>query len=135
MRIDLKENTHAFIQPYDNVDFSDIQHLNKEAGWTALANNLNTKEAWENSNVAYVVKNRDEKLIGYIRGLTDRYVSLFICEMLIHKRYRGLGIGKQLLQYVHDKYPTTRIEMLATSTSRSFYENLGYRAFYGFRKS
>lgn len=136
MKIGLKEDIVAFIQPYENNEFNDIQRLNKEEGWTNLVENAkNTKVAWENSNVAYVVKNENGKVMGYIRGYTDTCVSLFICEMLINKRYRGLGIGKQLLQYVHDKYPNTRIEMLATSTSRTFYENLGYRTFYGFRKS
>ena len=112
------------------------KHLNKEEGWTNLVENAkNTKVAWENSNVVYVVKNKNGKVMGYIRRYTDTCVSLFICEMLINKRYRGLGIGKQLLQYVHDKYPNTRIEMFATSASRTFYENLGYRTFYGFQKS
>jgi len=136
MRIILKDNSKAIIRKYEERDFYKIQDLNEEEGWINLVkNNLNTKVAWENSNVAFVVERRNEELVGYIRGHTDTCVSLFICEMLIDKKWRGVGIGKVLLQYVHDIYPDTRIEMLATSSSRSFYEGLGYRTFYGFRKS
>ncbi|WP_328701170.1 GNAT family N-acetyltransferase [Aquibacillus kalidii] len=73
--------------------------------------------------------------MGYIRGFTDSRISLFICELLIAKNHRGLGLGKELLCYVHNLYPSTRLELLANSSSRSFYEALGFRAFYGFRKS
>ena len=81
------------------------EHLNKEEGWSNLVENAKNTKAWENSNVAYVVKNENGKVMGYIRGYTDTCVSLFICEML------------------------------ATSASRTFYESLGYRTFYGFLKS
>ena len=93
-----------------------------------------TKQAWNNSNIAFVVLSKEE-VIGYIRGFTDKHVTLYICELLIDKRYRGLGIGQYLLSFVHGLYPSTRIEMLASSGSQSFYKQIGYRAFYGFRKT
>lgn len=73
--------------------------------------------------------------VGYIRGITDKFITLFIGELVVSTDYRGLGIGQRLLKYVHSLYPKTRIEMLATSTSRTYYEEQGYRAFYGFRKT
>lgn len=136
MEIKLKNGSSLFIGPYEHSFFTEIQKLNNEEGWTNLVQNNNlTKVAWENSNIAFIVKNQGNNLVGYIRGHTDTAVSLFVCEMLVDQKYRGFGVGKSLLQYVHRLYPNTRVEMLATSTSRSFYENLGYRSFYGFRKT
>jgi len=136
MAIELKGNQKAFMRLYEEKDFDKIQDLNKEEGWTNLVeNHLNTKEAWKNSNVSYVVETEGQEVVGYIRGFTDTCISLFICELLIDKKYRGLGLGKELLSYVHNIYPNTRVELLANSSSRSFYEGLGFRAFYGFRKS
>ena len=135
MEIRLKDNRKAYIRPYDDEDFSMIQALNKAEGWTNLVeNHLNTKEAWENSNVAYVVE-KEEKVIGYVRGLTDKSISLYICELLINKKYRGLGLGKEMIRFLHHLYPNTRMELLANSSSRSYYEGLGFRTFYGFRKT
>ena len=136
MEINLNDGSSLFIEPYEQRFFNDIQKLNKEEGWTNLVqNNVKTEKAWENSNIPFIVINQCKELVGYIRGHTDTSVSLFVCEILIDQKYRGLGVGKILLQYIHTIYPDTRVEMLATSTSRSFYESLGYRAFYGFRKT
>lgn len=124
------------IRKFKETDFTRIQELNREEGWSNLVEkNEDTKQAWENSNVSFVVEAEGDGVVGYIRGLTDTRITLYICELLIDKKYRGLGLGSELLQYVHNVYPKTRIEMLASSTSRSFYEGQGYRPFYGFRKT
>ncbi|MFZ3590682.1 GNAT family N-acetyltransferase [Bacillus sp. DJP31] len=77
----------------------------------------------------------DNAIIGYVRGMTDKQITLYICEILITNQYRGSGLGKEMLQFVHNLYPNTRMEMLATSSSHTFYEMLGFRSFYGFRKT
>lgn len=136
MELALKDGTKMFIRSYEVSDFHRIQELNEDEGWTNLTKKKEkTKAAWKHSDIAYVATLEDGKLIGYVRGNTDTWVSLFICELLVEKSYRGLGIGKVLLQYVRGLYPDTRVEMLASNSSRSFYENLGFRAFYGFRKT
>jgi ribosomal protein S18 acetylase RimI-like enzyme len=81
------------------------------------------------------VEAEGDGIVGYIRGFTDTRITLYICELLIDKNYRGAGIGRELLRYVHAQYPTTRMELLASSTSHTFYEAQGYRPFYGFRKT
>jgi GNAT superfamily N-acetyltransferase len=133
-RVYLMNNIH--IRQYQESDFSRIQELNRDEGWNNLVEkNEDTRQAWENSFVSYVVEAEGDGVIGYIRGLTDTRITLYICELLIDKKYRGLGIGKELLQYVHRLYPKTRIEMLASSSSHTFYKGQGYRPFYGFRKT
>ena len=123
------------IRKYREQHFISINKLNAEEQWTNLVTEKDkTKQAWNNSNIAFVVRSKEE-IIGYIRGFTDKHVTLYICELLIDKRYRGLGIGQYLLKFVHGLYPSTRIEMLASSESQSFYNQIGYRPFYGFRKT
>lgn len=124
------------IRHYQENDFNRIQELNREEGWINLVEKTeDTKGAWKNSNVSFVVEADGDGVVGYIRGLTDTRITLYICELLIDKKYRGLGLGKELLQYVHHLYPKTRIEMLASSSSHTFYEGQGYRPFYGYRKT
>ncbi|MEZ0481377.1 GNAT family N-acetyltransferase [Planococcus sp. SSTMD024] len=77
----------------------------------------------------------DKELVGYIRGFTDGSISTYICELLVADSHRGCGAGKQLLEFVHALYPETRMDLLASSSSRSFYEEHDFRPFYGFRKS
>ncbi|MGM0834627.1 MAG: GNAT family N-acetyltransferase [Bacillota bacterium] len=135
MQIRLKNENLLEVRNYRKEDFVHINKLNADEKWNNLVeNNESTKGAWDNSNIAYVAE-LNGQLVGYIRGLTDKSITLFICEVLISRNYRGLGIGEVLLDYVHSLYPTTRIEMLANSTSRTFYEQKGFRTFYGFRKT
>jgi ribosomal protein S18 acetylase RimI-like enzyme len=127
---------HIHIRQYQESDFYRIQELNQEEGWNNLVEkNEDTMAAWQNSNVTFVVEAEGEGIVGYIRGFTDTAITLYICELLIDKKHRGLGLGKEVLQHVHSLYPKTRIELLASSTSHTFYEGQRYRAFYGFRKT
>jgi len=135
MMITLKNGIEIQIRSYKEADFSSIHTLNEQEAWSNLVKKKDdAKAAWNHSNIAYVAT-VDDKIIGYIRGITDQSITLFICELLIDQAYRGLGVGQELLYYVHSLYPTTRVEMLASSTSQTYYENKGFRPFYGFRKT
>jgi ribosomal protein S18 acetylase RimI-like enzyme len=135
MKLNIKNEKSVVIRPYNEYDFKDINRLNIDEGWTNLVEkNEDTKEAWSNSNVAFIVKT-DDQVVGCIRGLTDGFISLYICELIIHKDYRGMSLGNELLKYFHSLYPKTRMELLANSTSRTFYEEQGFRTFSGFRKT
>lgn len=135
MELILKNGSTLSVHDYADKYFPAIQELNKQEQWMNLVEKgEETRQAWENSNIAFVVKDK-ENVVGYIRGLTDKYVSLYICELLIAEDYRGEGIGGGLLDYVHKLYPKTRMEMLATSASHTYYEKHRFRPFYGFRKT
>jgi GNAT superfamily N-acetyltransferase len=128
---------HTIIVPFEEDHFEQIQELNRIEGWTQLVEqHEETFKAWKNSNAAFVVLDEKERqMIGYIRGLSDGFVTTYICEMLIAQEFRGKGIGGKLLKYVHSLFPRTRMEMLASSTSHLFYESNNFRPFYGFRKT
>ncbi|MCT4784459.1 MULTISPECIES: GNAT family N-acetyltransferase [Exiguobacterium] len=124
-----------FIRSYTEQDFEQIQILNETEGWTQLVDRSDeTRQAWDHSNVAYVIE-VDGSIVAYVRGLTDTAVSLYICELLVATPHRRLGLGEQLLSYVHSLYPTTRLEMLASASSQTYYKRLNFRPFYGYRKT
>lgn len=135
MNFTLDDGKEVTFREYEPEDFPAIQQLNALEGWNTLVERAEeTKEAFENSNVTYVVT-LENKIVGYVRGMTDKQITLFICEVIIGKELRGLGIGTKLLNYVHNLYPKTRMELLGLSTSKAFYEKLAFRSFYGFRKT
>lgn len=123
------------IRPYEERDFPAIHELNKAEGWSNLAEKReDTKQAWRHSNAAFIAEKEGE-VVGCLRGLTDGHISFYIAELLVQPDWRGEKLGTYLLNFVHSLYPKTRFELLASQTSRTFYESLGYRAFYGFRKT
>ncbi|SDJ16514.1 GNAT family N-acetyltransferase [Salimicrobium halophilum] len=123
-----------YIRYYKTEDFEAINGLNEKEGWNTLAENPEqTKAAWQNSNASFVAV-EDGEIVGYLRGMTDTVVTFFICEMLVAEEYRKKGIGQKLLSYGRREFPETRTDVLATSTSRDFYEQNEFIPFYGFRK-
>lgn len=123
------------IRPYKPSDYPFIKQLNQLEGWNNLVEKEeDTKKAWDHSNIAYVAT-INEVIVAYVRGMTDQAITLYICEILVSEQVRGQGVGQQLLKFVQNQYPTTRMEMLASSTSHTYYEQHGFRPFYGFRKT
>ncbi|WP_226585032.1 GNAT family N-acetyltransferase [Halobacillus litoralis] len=124
------------IRSFHKNDFDSIQHLNKEEGWDGLVQRgEETLCSLLNSEPALVAVSEDGEVIGYLRGLTDGALTLYVCELLVKEGERSQGIAKRLISTAHECYPDTRVEMLANQQSESYYSNHGYRAFYGFRKS
>ncbi|PTG49605.1 N-acetyltransferase [Staphylococcus cohnii] len=130
----------AFIIEFKLVEFrlrywEQINELNKLERWQELVESKdNYKKSLENS-ITIVAVDKCDNVIGFVRGLTDGYTTLFICELLIIEHKRGRGIGNELINHLHKMYPDTRIDLLATNRSAKFYEKQGFRNFYGYRKN
>jgi ribosomal protein S18 acetylase RimI-like enzyme len=134
-QLSLKNGKTYIIKEFHAEDFEHVHQLNAEEEWNNLVKKSeDTKHAWLNSTIKFLVFDGDT-LAGYVRGFTDEHVTTYITELLINQRFRGQGIGTELIKYVHHLYPKTRIDLLASSTSRTFYEDNDYRTFYGFRKT
>lgn len=131
----LKNGETISFRPYEEEDFPYIHQLNMQEQWNNLVEKKeDTMQAWSKSNVKFVACINNQ-IIGYIRGITDEHITLYVCELLIAKKYQGFGIGTNLLRYVHQHYPKTRIDLLASKTSVTYYENIKFRSFFGFRKT
>ncbi|PAE16227.1 hypothetical protein CHH91_11420 [Virgibacillus sp. 7505] len=123
------------VRPYKTEDLPAIVKLLKDESWTTLAADpASFDQAMKGSAPALVALHNDE-ICGYIRCITDQVITLLVAELLVDGKMRGQGVGGKLLQEAHDLFPSTRMEMLATSTSKSYYEQKNFRPFYGFRKT
>ncbi|GEN53488.1 GNAT family N-acetyltransferase [Halobacillus faecis] len=123
------------IRTFLEKDFDAVQQLNEKEGWSGLVERgEETLCSWLNSEPALVAI-VDGELAGFLRGLTDGSITLYVCDLLVKESFRNQGIAEKLIQTAHECYPSTRVEMLASTKSSGYYANQGYRSFYGFRKS
>ncbi|REJ08651.1 MULTISPECIES: GNAT family N-acetyltransferase [Halobacillus] len=123
------------IRTFLEKDFDAVQQLNEEEGWSGLVERgEETLCSWLNSEPALVAV-VDGELVGFLRGLTDGSITLYVCDLLVKESFRNQGIADKLIQTAHECYPSTRVEMLASTKSEGYYAHQGYRSFYGFRKS
>lgn len=121
------------IRKFEINDIDAIQKMNAAEGWDNLVvRHEQTLAAWVNSESYVYIE--DEQVVGCARAITDGHVSLYLCELITHRNYRGCGIAKALIEHIHQLYPTTRMELLATNDSKGYYGK-SFRPFYGFRRT
>jgi GNAT superfamily N-acetyltransferase len=124
------------LRSWTETDFPAIQRLSSLEGWPTPASRPDEAlTAWKHSWPALVAVDGGA-VIGFVRAITDGEITLFVAELLVEAPYRGKGIGRLLLDSCHYLFPHTRIEVLSTETSASFYARQGFRSIgAGFRKS
>jgi len=124
-----------YIRQFKETDFSSIQVLYEIEGWmTFLKRSEDALKAWENSNITLVALDGEIR-VGLIRALTDREITTYIAEIIVDTNYRGMGIGKALIDICHNLYPNTRLDLLSTDGADDFYQRNSCRTNMGFRKS
>ena len=67
--------------------------------------------------------------IGLARIISDFAIFAYLCDVFIHEDYRGLGLGKWLMETVH-KHPELRELrrwMLVTRDAHGLYQQFGWK--------
>ena len=123
------------VRAWNDSDYPAVRDLATIEGWTTLRDRPDDgRRAWQNSWPA-LVATHDDEVIGFLRGLTDGAVTLYVADLLVAPAWRGRGVATALLDVCHALYPTARFDLLSTGMAHAFYKQLGFRAFQGFRKS
>jgi GNAT superfamily N-acetyltransferase len=123
------------VRAWDEADFPVVQRLSAAEGWTTPTERPGAAlAAWQHSWPALVAVH-ERAVIGFSRALSDGSVTTYIAEVLVAADWRGRGVATALLRTSHRLCPGTRLDLLATSASRPFYESLGLRPCAAFRWS
>ena len=113
-----------------DVTVEDVLPLYEAVGWTNYTTKPEMlKAAFENSLHIIGAFNKDEKMIGVLRGVGDGASILFIQDILVYPEYQHQGIGTKLLQLSLEKYKNVYQIQLTTDNSMktiSFYESNGF---------
>ena len=112
---------------WSEKDFPDIQRLSTLQGWPTPRNRPDEAlAAWQHSWPALVVT-EGERVIGFVRGITDGEITTYIADLLVHANYRGKGIGRLLVNACHALSPHTRLDLISTEEALPFYKVNGFR--------
>lgn len=119
---------------YKKLIFDEKQILNLYLDNQWLAYTSNPKELFEGiKNSLDCIGAYDNNLLtGLIRTVGDGLTIIYIQDILILKSYQRQGVGKELMNYILDKYKNVRQILLTTDNqeaSKKFYETLGYKEY------
>lgn len=123
------------VRAWDDADFPAIQRLSAAEGWTTPVDRPHEALiAWRHSWPALIALH-EGAVIGFSRAVSDGLVTTYIAEVLVALEWRRHGLASALLRANQRLCPGSRLDLLATGASRSFYERVGFRPFAGFRWS
>jgi len=123
------------IREWREDDFPSIQALSAAERWTTPVERPDAAvRAWRSSRPALVAV-VEGAVVGFVRCISDGAVTTYVAELLVAAPWRRRGIAVALLDAAQARVPGSRLDLLATSESRSFYERMEFRAFHGFRMS
>ena len=81
------------------------------------------RKALENS-IVYVAL-IEKELCGYSRSINDSGLFIWVIDLLVSKKWRGLSIGKELMECILTDFPN--IDLLVMSDVDQYYEKLSYK--------
>lgn len=81
-----------------------------------------------------VIDEQSKKLIGFARVLTDNMRYAYIYDVMTEEQYRGLGLGKMIMQHIinHPKLTGIKyIELTCAPDMEKYYEKFGFKLDFG----
>jgi ribosomal protein S18 acetylase RimI-like enzyme len=111
------------------IDFQQLQNLfHLGAFWARDRQIEDWKIAIANSNPVISVWDQ-ERLIGFARATSDGIYRAAIWDVVVHPEYRGVGLGRKLMETVLSHPNVNRVERvyLTTTHQQSFYERIGFQ--------
>ena len=80
-----------------------------------------------NNSRCYGIRDKDNKLVGFARVITDYATTYYICDVIIDSNHQHMGLGKELMQFIlEDKALQGLSAMLVTENAHKFYEKFGF---------
>ena len=117
-----------FCTQKEKIDFDRLQELFKlGAFWARERTQEDLKIAIANSNPVVSIWD-GERLIGFARATSDGIYRAAIWDVVVHPKYRGLGLGGKLVETVLSHPQVNRVERvyLTTTHQQNFYKHIGF---------
>jgi GNAT superfamily N-acetyltransferase len=108
------------------LDINAVAEMLARSYWAAKRTRENLELALKNSLVFGLYE--PPRQIGLARVVTDFGVVAYLCDVFIHEDYRGIGLGKWLLEAVHTHPDLKNLRrwLLVTRIAHSLYEQFGW---------
>lgn len=118
-----------FSDKRSQIDINQLQQLFKLTAFWAQNRTIEDLEiAIANSDPVISVWDSD-RLIGFSRATSDCVYRATIWDVVIHPDYRGLGLGRKMIETLLNHPRVCRVERvyLLTTYQQGFYTRLGFQ--------
>lgn len=119
MKINYKD-THEFSE-------KELEDLFLSVGWSSGHFPDKLVIAMKNFETVYTAWDED-KLVGLVSAMDDGIMTAYVHYLLIRPEYKGIGIGKELINRIKDCYSDfLRIVVVAYNDEIEFYKHCDFK--------
>jgi GNAT superfamily N-acetyltransferase len=110
------------------LDIQIIHRYLSERSYWAKGRTLETVQKSIENSICFGMYDRDNKLVGFGRVVTDHAVFAYILDVFILEEHRGQGLGKRLIEYIinFSELRNLRRWQLATADAHDLYQRYGF---------
>ncbi|MDF2548931.1 MAG: family N-acetyltransferase [Anaerosolibacter sp.] len=110
------------------MQIDDIKKLLEQTYWADKRDIGIIKKSIDNSLCYGAFLKEGGKQIGFSRVITDYATTYYICDVIVDEQHRGLGIGKTMLDAIHDNKEVSSLRgILVTRDAHDFYRKYGFQ--------
>jgi len=112
----------------DKLQFNNIVALLRTTYWAKNRAEETIKKSIDTSLCFGVFEIKTNQQIGFARCATDFCTAYWLCDVVIDKEYRGLGLGKRLIEFIveHDELKGL-MGILSSRDSQELYKKTGFK--------
>lgn len=111
----------------ENLPLEDLLTLYSQTYWAQNRPESVIVKSLQNA-LCYCLSEGD-RLIGFLRLITDYATYAYLCDVIIHEDYRGKGLGKWMVGEAlqHPEIQSLRRISLMTQDAQSLYAPFGFK--------
>ncbi len=115
-----------YYRPVTLDDYAQVKRLLETVGWHHRTQEESRLRRMIDNADRTVGAFNDDLLVGFVRALCDEAFNGYIGTLCVHPDYRGLGIGKELINQVTEDSPEITWVLRAGGTSPGFWQKMGF---------
>lgn len=110
----------------DQIQEAEVINIYRLNQWSSADKPDLLLNALTNSH-SLVTARIEGELVGIANAISDGYLVVYYPHMLVHPAYQRQGIGRKMMQVMHERYSGFHQQMLtADSEACAFYASLGF---------
>jgi len=104
-----------------------LRELYEHVGWSRPANEEKLREVLEAGPA--VGEWDDERLVGFVRALSDGHLAAYVEDVMVHHDYRRGGVGERIMSRLLTEIKhSANVSLYCRRPVARFYERNGFRA-------
>lgn len=121
-------DTFYVMQSNKDMDFERVKELLSKSYWANTRTAETIQKSMDNSLCYGAFTKQENKQIGFARVITDYATTYYICDVIVDEEYRGIGVGKALVNMITtDQRLQNMLGMLLTQSAHGLYQQFGFQ--------